>query len=158
MTTPYLTVIESDAYFNDELFPEPWFDAANDAARKDKAIRKATEIINTLRFAGIKTLETQENEFPRTYPGTGNETDGIPEEIQNATAELARALIDGKDIESEVETLRVKKEKFSSVSTEYDTGKADDLHLRSGIVSVLAWNWLKPFLEVPSSIVWDRVS
>jgi hypothetical protein len=180
-STFYGTVVEADAYFAARLHETAWSGA--DPLDRPKALLAATRIIDTLNIKGYKStvytllLNTgadsvelairrgyvtaaqvyaaelaQPLEFPR-----GADT-VVPEAIRRATYEIAHSLLDGRDPEQELESIGIKSHKYANVATEYSRDQAPLEHLMSGVVSMAAWQLLKPFLRDDDSITLSRVS
>lgn len=145
----YATIVEAQAYMDTRLNAEPWDDA--DPADQDKALMMATTLIERLNFRGEKADSTQELQFPR-----GNDT-VVPQDVKNACAEVALALLDGVDPEMEFDNLRMKAQAYGVVKSTYDTERAPE-HYVAGIPSSIAWRFLKPYLRSPFSVRLDRVS
>ncbi len=93
----------------------------------------------------------QELEFPR---GTDSE---IPEDIKIACIEEAFDLIGGKDPQTEFENLATVSQGFASVRVTLDRSYNQD-HLLNGLVSLRAWNYLRPYLREPNDFKLRRVS
>jgi len=88
----FATVVEADAYHDARLHNAEWL-AITDVTDKEKALIWATRLLNALTFRGLKTTIEQSLKMPRnqTYDDDGNllNIEIIPDEIKNATAELA---------------------------------------------------------------------
>jgi hypothetical protein len=145
----YSTLAEADSYFEQRLHSQPWYDATNED--KIKALITATRIIDTLRFSSRKVNYDQATEFPRI------DFNPIPEDIKSANNEIAFALIDGSDPESDYRSLRVTSRRYSSVGTNYDT-RTTPLNVLVGVPSLTAWNLLQPYLAQSMSVNLHRVS
>ena len=149
MTTPYATESEATTYFSEILNSDAWDDASS--ANRDIALKQATNIIDRLNFRGQKADETQENEFPR-----GDDT-VVPDDVKNATAEVAMALLDDVDPDIEFDNLRIQSERYANVQSTYREGTEPD-HLIAGVPSVTAWRFLKKYIRDSRSIRLDRIS
>lgn len=155
--TAYVTLAEADTYHASRLFRELWANTA--AGEREKALLAASEHIDRLNFIGVKhaayvqmqatphdrdaILEasaTQERQFPR-----GSDTE-VPDDIKIACYEQAFQLVDGRDPDMEFEQLTTQSEGISSVRRTYGRSYAQE-HLLHGIVSPLAWRYLKPYLR-----------
>ena len=173
-TLYYGTLTEANTYFDERLHATAWTDAS--AADKPKALNQARISIDNLNFQGVKTAVydvlydstgnlvnpkpaettiiaadvTQPLEFPR------GSDDGVPEQIKQAQWEIAIMILDGADPDSEFETLRVKRQGYSSVRTTYADDDASVEHIVYGIVSPTGWRLLKPFLLFQNSIRHSR--
>lgn len=145
----YMTVDEGQLYFNDRLRTRPW-DCAS-AEERRKALAEATSIIDRLSFLGCKTVDSQENQFPR------NDDLTVPQDVKNASAEIALSLLDGVDPELEFENLQLRSQGYGAVRATYDKSPPPP-HLVAGIPSVAAWRYLKPYLRDPNTIELKRTS
>ena len=145
----YLTVSEAQTYFNERLNADPW-DCAN-ATNKDKSLKQATKMIDRLNFRGCKTVDSQVNQFPRDADTV------VPQDIKDATAELALALLDGVDPELEFENLAMVAQSYGNIKSTYDRSITQEAMI-AGIPSVTAWRFLKPYLRDPYTIDLNRVS
>ncbi len=146
----YATIAEAQAYFDSRLNTDAWDEAVNDAERT-KALAMATTLIDRLNFRGEKADSEQELQFPR-----GNDTE-VPQDIKDATAEIALALLDGVDPELEFDNLRMKSQAYGVVRSTYDSERAPE-HYVAGIPSSIAWRFLKPYLRNVFTVGLDRVS
>lgn len=145
----YLIESEAQTYFEqNKLDYRAWLNTTS--TQREKALLIATKQIDRLNYKGQKADEDQENEFPR-----GSDTE-VPQPIKDACAELAYALLDGRDPEMEFDTTYVVSKKIGPVSTTSNP-KANRAHIAAGIVSVTAWSLLLPFLENVRSIKVERV-
>ena len=145
----YATVAEAQTYFDRVLNKGPW-DCAS-TAEKTIALAQATDIIDRLNFSGCKTVATQLNKFPRD-PDTV-----VPDDIKNASAAIALALLDGVDPEMEYENLHLKSQGYGSVRATYDQISPQP-HTVASIPSVTAWRYLSPYLRDPHAIDIFRTS
>jgi hypothetical protein len=154
--TAYATLEQADAYFETRLFGQAWANAA--PQNRSAALTMATEQIDRLNFNGMKhaawlvaettcddviitaAAATQELQFPR-----GRDT-VVPVDIRKACYEIAILLLDGKDADEEFEDLPVVSQGYSSVRRTYSRNTVQE-HLLNGIVSPLAWRYLRPFLR-----------
>ena len=143
----YGSIVNGDTYFSNRLNSSVWEDSSN--SNKTKALTMATHYIERLNFSGNKAIATQELEFPR-----GDDT-SVPTDIEYAVYEIALSLLDGKDIQSEIENLAIEGQGISSVRTTYIRTFALE-HLRAGIPSVVAWHYLKSYLRDPNHFNFSR--
>jgi hypothetical protein len=134
----YGTVQEADRYFGVLLHGELWERSTN--IRKYKALVTATKQIDTLRFAGRKTDDSQSLEFPR-FGDTG-----VPLAIRQATYEEALSLLKGVDPITEYDNLFVRSRGFGSLRTDYEPQNPSE-HKKAGITSLRAWQLLLPYLK-----------
>ncbi len=165
--TALVTLAEADDYFESKLFASLW--ANTSAGDREKALLLATQHINRLNYAGLKhaawiqaeatpcdrdailaASATQEHQFPR-----GSDTE-VPEDIKIAVMEQAFQLVDGRDPELEFENLTTASEGISSIRRTYSRGHVQE-HLLHGIVSPLAWRYLRPYLRDGQNITLRRV-
>jgi len=146
----YGSVASADIYFSYRMKHEVWDDAAT--ANKTRALETATTHIDRLNFLGSKTEDTQTNEFPRDISD-----DETPEVIEYATYEIAYALLEGRDPEMELETLGLESASLNPAKVVFNKNSVP-LHLANGIVSAMAWSYLKPYLRSPSNMRVYRVN
>lgn len=145
----YANVIQADAYFATRIHTDAWDDSTD--AEKTKALAHATSIIDTLNYQGSKAVEDQANEFPRF------EDTEVPAAILYACAEIAKALLDGIDPESELADIGIVNQGYSSVRSSSNTEIPKE-HILAGVPSAVGWRYLKPFLRDGSTFRISRVS
>jgi len=145
----YITRAEGTTYFTLRLNSAPW-DGATDGD-KDKSLTQATMIIDQLNFRGEKTDEAQVLQFPRYDDSV------IPQDIQNACAEIALALLDGVDPELEFENLTMVSQGYGPVKSTYNRSALPE-HKIAGVPSMMAWRYLKPYLRDHRTVDLSRVS
>lgn len=145
----YSTLVEAQAYMDGRLNTDAW--EAASVADQTTALIQATTIIDRLNFVGCRTDEAQTLAFPR-----GGDT-VVPEDIKNASHEIALALLDGVDPELEFENLFLNSQGYANVRSSYD-GEIKQRHDVSGVPSVTAWRYLKPYLRDPNTMVMQRTS
>lgn len=139
----------AETYFNSRLHSSGWHGYS--ASDRDAALATATRYIDRLNFGGCKADEDQELQFPR---GTDTE---VPSDIKIACCEIAfEMLVAGRDPQLEFESLRNVSQGFSSVRKTVD-GSYNHEHLAAGIVSMQAWNYLRPYLRTTSDVSVIRV-
>lgn len=149
MLTAYISVSAATDYFSQKLNTEAWDNA--DQADCEKALFMATDAIDRLNFVSQKTDETQEHQFPR------NGDTVVPQDIQEACAELAIRLLDGVDPELEFENLTMVSQGYANVRSTYDRTNPPE-HIVAGIPSVTAWRKIKPYLRDFRGVAINRVS
>lgn len=149
MTEYYGTHTEAIAYFNERLDTRIWDETLYD--NRIAALIMAARAIDKLNFAGNKNDSDQNLQFPR-----GDDI-VIPVEIKYAAYEIALAFLDGYNPDQEVGTLGVLSESYSGVRTTYDASHVNE-HIRAGIPSIEAWEYLRPFLRDPTRVRLSRVS
>jgi hypothetical protein len=165
----YSTLAIADTYFANALHDTDW--AGAPTASKIKALWDATLDVDALNYAGVKrpvyvllqdnpdasaaeistAAATQEREFPR------DDSDDVPEAVEIAVFEIARARLRGKDPEQELENLWLTSDGSGSTRASYDRTNGPPRHLANGIVSWIAWRWLQPLLANVSSFDVRRV-
>lgn len=143
---PYITIPDADDYFETRLNTEDWLYATDE--EKYKSLCMATRIINSLNFSGT-SLNINNNEFPR------DDSTIVPQAILEATCEIALSLLDGTDMEQEVENLIATSQSYATVRSEYNPQLVLE-HMRAGVPSVVAWNLLKPYLVNSRTISINR--
>jgi len=140
---PYISVEDADDYFEEKVNTILWTET--DPAEKLKALKDATKRIDRLNFSGEKADPDQELQFPRGIDIL------VPEDIQKACCEIAFKLLDGIDVDMEVDNLQVEQQSYHSVRTSYNREHIPE-YLRAGIPSALAWSYLVPYLRDPREI------
>lgn len=145
----YGTQSRANIYFSKRLNTRIWDSAIY--SDREAALITATRAIDKLNFAGDKNDSTQALQFPR-----GDDTE-IPVNIEYATYEIALMLLDGTDMDQEAESLGVMSEAYSGVRTTYDVSYVNN-HIRAGIPSIEAWDYLLPFLRDPTQLRLSRVT
>lgn len=174
MAGQYATLEEAQEYFETRLHSSAWDTYA--VSDRIAALVTATRQIDRLRFAGEKNAAwlvrdrynsvcltseqrqaianaglSQELEFPR-----GSDTE-IPNDIKIACMEIAFELLSGKDPQMELENLSIISQGYSSVRNTQDRSFVHE-HLNAGIVSLLAWQYLRPYLRDDQDFKISRVS
>jgi len=145
----YASQSEADVYFLTRLNSEAWDDATS--ADKDKALGQATNIIDRLNFLGCKTVDTQENQFPRATDTV------VPKDVKDASIEIALALLDGVNPELEFENVFMTSQGYGGVRSSFDRSVKPP-HLLAGVPSFTAWTYLKPYLRDPWNVELHRTS
>lgn len=145
----YVDISYADTYFETRFNAKTW--APTSDPDKEALLTTATQIIDTLNYEGDKHDENQELEFPR-----GTDTT-IPTPIKKACCEIAFALSQGYDNEYELRNLSNINIRFDQSSIRSDPTSIHDARV-NGIPSVIAWDFLRPFLRDGSSITLSRTS
>lgn len=143
----YGTILEADSYFSTKTLDTLWANQSDD--RKSAALERATILIDTLRFSGSKTSTSQENQFPRD-----GDTE-VPVAIERATYEVARAILDGRDVEYENEDMDVDQLTLNRIAIRRDLNAFSEPKIH-GIPSKVAWDLLLPFLSSGDSLTLRR--
>lgn len=143
LTGSYIDRMEAQVYFDGRLGTDAWDDSTD--TEKDKSLIMSTRVIDRLNFLGCKTDDAQPLQFPRDADTV------VPPDVQNATAEIALALLDGVSPEIEFENLFMTSQGYGGIRSSYDrTVKAP--HLLAGVPSITAWRFLKPYLRDSNNI------
>lgn len=174
----YCSLDDAELYFSARLNTDAWDNATQ--INRIKALAQATRDIDKLNFAGAKLTNVQELQFPR---GNINDSDEIilgenfttgedtivnddivtstdtmiPDDIKWATCEIALDLLDGKDLEMEIENLSANTQGYSTVRTVYERKYLPE-HLKAGIINYTAWCFLLPYLRDPRELSLVRVN
>lgn len=145
----YGTLTAADLYFDNRLKSSKW--ELSTVKDRERALITATRYIDKLNFAGDKADDDQNLQFPR---GTDTE---VPLEIEFACYEIALELLKGVDVELEARAVGVMAESYTGMRVNYGTDYVHE-HVRAGIPSIEAWQYLKPFLRNPQLIKLSRVN
>lgn len=84
-TDTYCTLAEADAYFANTFNNATWTAIAD--ATAEMALKTACRKMEQLNYIGVKQVEGQSLQFPRSY--TNSDYDGTPQDVKNAQCELA---------------------------------------------------------------------
>jgi len=144
----YVENSEADLYFESRYDSALW-DTVSETD-KDKLEATARRLINALNYVGSKHDEDQDNEFPR-----GDDTT-VPQAIKDACCEVMYAILDGRNVEYDHETLGQQRSAASGVSVNTDPDIVDVARLHN-IPSSVAWNLLRPYLRDGSAITLVRM-
>lgn len=145
----YVTVTEADTYFESRMFAESWDRSIT--PKKTKALEHATRIINALSYLGKKTVLAQDDEFPRDITD-----DVVPQDVKDATCEIALSLLDGVDPEREREGVSLESQGYSSARSTYNREFVQS-HISAGVPSATAWTLLIKYLKEPGKLRMSRV-
>lgn len=145
----YATEAEAQAYFDGRLNTDPWDDASADD--RTSGLTMATVIIDRLNYRGDKAVAAQVNQFPRSTDTL------VPQDIKDASSEIALALLDGVDPEIEYDNLAMVAQAYGNIKSTYDREIPPE-HTLAGVPSVAAWRFLKPYLRDPHDLEVSRVS
>lgn len=135
----YLNTAEASAYFAGRLNATAWDNATHN--ERVKALTTATRLIDTLDFIG--TPDSDEHAWPRNG-------EPIPERILHACCEIALELLNGYDLELEARNLHATSLGVGTLKTVQ--GPTVPQHMRAGIPSVVAWNYMLAYLKRPYAI------
>jgi len=127
-TNSYITVANADAYLVYAINAGNW--SASDTAIKESALISATRMLDRQPWAGSKTqaAPTQLLQWPRTgltdRDGNALSDSVVPQEIIDATCELAVELINNPALASQPDTSsNIKRVKADTVEIEYIRAK-----------------------------------
>lgn len=146
VTSPYISVDDAQSYFDTRLRSDAWDDAS--VSDRTKALATATRSIDRLNFIRYKADDNQPNEFPRV------DQTSIPQDILLACCEEALALLDDTDPEFEMSSLGNTTTAYAQIK---DSNSLVAENIRAGIMSFVAWNFLKPWLADSNAIQLVRV-
>lgn len=124
---------DAEVYFYNRLWSSAWEEASEHD--KEKALIMASKAINQL---SLMPLET------------------VPQDLKDASCEIAIALLDGIDPEREFENLGMISQGYANIRSTYDRTIRQE-HIESGIVSIRAWQLIKPYLDVSKGLKMSRV-
>lgn len=158
----YGSLVEANRYFDNRLRSQYWTEACTDD--KKRALVEATNIIDSLNYAGMKADSEQLHQFPRaTTPANfpnpiASVVDvTVPKDIDMACYEIAIQLLSGVDPDLEIENLANHSQGFSTARTTYERAFVLD-HIAAGVPSAKAWRLLKAYLRDPRNVVLSRVN
>ena len=130
----FATLDEADTYFESVLFKEAWL-LSNDADRTT-ALAQATRIIETVNYS----------DFVAPYP----------QDVIDATSEIALKLLEGFNPDEELELSRIKSHTFDRIKQVNKEGETP-LHIIAGIPSATAFRLLHKYLPNQNTVRLDRV-
>lgn len=145
----YGTLEKADNYFASMLEGQLW--TFSDRLRRLQALTSATKRIDRLNFVGDKASADQPLQFPR-----GTDT-LVPVDIEQATYELALALLKGVDPDTERDNLSAIVQAYGGLRSEFDRSSVP-AYTAAGIPSATAWALLLPYLMPRREMVTRRVS
>lgn len=134
----YGSVMDADTYFGTVLQTEAWDNASS--TDKGKALEMATRDIDALNYISDKLESDQVNEWPRKQI----ESEVVPTNIKYATYEQGKAYLEGKEQDAEYDATTIGTQSFGPVRT---VNNSSPIHVRNGILSIVAWRFLKPYLR-----------
>ena len=147
----YGTLVEAAEYFTTKRLDKSDLWSAESNERREIALEEATMLIDTLTFIGERADEDQELEFPR-----GEDTE-VPLDIRRACYEIAYNLLDGRDPDTEIETLNSQSQSIGPSRNRRDVDSTP-YHVLHGIPSERAWRLLCPYLRTNEDIILRRVN
>jgi hypothetical protein len=126
----YADVDEADAYLEAAMHADAWR-AEEDEDVKARALVSATRTLERQRWKGdkLETSPEQTLSWPRTNTGIDGVSDTeVPDNIINASIEMANALVGGYDLQSEQNTSqKIQSLQAGSVSLSYFRGAEGDV-------------------------------
>lgn len=175
----YGSATDGDTFFSTRLRADCWTNAS--PTDKVKSLREASSLIDRLNFAGQKADANQLLQFPRAnvfatdpsesiidYDIYGNLINPsqqipdsydtqIPQDIITATYLIALQLLNGYDPDAQGRQQTVVEHRYGGIAgTRYDKSVIPEWQL-AGIPSKTAWDYLRPYMLDPNSIVLTRV-
>jgi hypothetical protein len=141
LDTPAVILHEADDYFDSRLNSDDWLDSTDQ--ERNASLIAATMSLKLLLFKDSLSNLLLDSIFLNTF--------------KIATCEVAINLLDGTNMEQEIENLNVESQVYAGVKTGYNPAIVPE-HLRAGVPSAIAWNLLKPYLRDPREIKLCRVS
>lgn len=145
----YSTIVEAQTYMDGKLNTDAWDDAT--VSDQTTSLIQATTIIDRLNFNGLVAVEGQALSFPR-----GTDT-VVPEDIKNASHEIALALLDGVDPELEYENLFMNSQGYANIRSSHNPDFAPPSSIH-GVPSITAWRFLLPYLRDDGVVTISRTS
>lgn len=130
----FATLDEADLYFDSKLRKEAW-EMTTDLLRQT-ALYEASNIILSLNYTP----------FIEPYP----------QDVINATSEIALKLLEGVDPDEELEQSRIKSQTFDRIK-QVNKENETPLHVIAGVPSATAFRLLSKYLPNPNVIRLDRV-
>ena len=124
---------DAEIYFYNRLWSLAWESASEHD--KEKALIMASNAINQLSLMELETT---------------------PQDLKDAACEIAVSLLDGIEPEREFENLSLVSSSYANVRSTYDRTIRQE-HIESGIVSIKAWQLIKPYLDVSKELRISRV-
>ena len=100
----YVSIAEAEAYFEDRVNADEWFDDFTDVQREQSLVT-STGVLDDMRWSGYAVEEAQDLAFPRvvTYfdPRVGRSIsidNIVPQRVKTAQIELAFHLLQNEDV------------------------------------------------------------
>ena len=156
--TSYITLQEAINYFTGMLNTSSWDNAS--ISDQTKSLIQASGDIDKIAYIGQKLNPQSEHEFPRQFEDpliddTPYDVDGLPFGIKYAVCEQALALLDGFDVNKELDGLTVTASRYSTVEVQYNRDTVP-MHLKCGLCAK-AWQYILPFIRDNRSLLLSRV-
>ena len=129
----YISRPDAEIYFYNRLWSTAWEGASDHD--KEKALIMASKTIMQLSLMDLTI---------------------IPQDLKDASCEIAIALLDGIDPEKEFENLSMVSQGYANIRSTYDRSIRQE-HIESGVVSIRAWQLIKPYLDVSKELKLSRV-
>jgi len=146
----YATIEDADAYLGAAYHADSWR-ALTDDDVKGMLLVTATRTLGRQTWLGSKTVSTQPLAWPRSETGVTGVTDTVvPEDIINASIELALAILDGSTVQDDQNTAqKIQTLKAGSVGLTYFR-EAEGKPLRFPLI---VWELVKKYLGSAIMIV-----
>lgn len=151
-TNSYVDEAEADAYFADSINSAAW--DASSSSTKNKALISATRYLDRQLWQGVKTVDTQDLEWPRTGAfcnGVQVDPNTVPDRIKEAQMEMAQKLISSPTLSNNLNTgSNTKRAKAGSAEVEFF--RATKGTILPDVVQQLAGCFLKGFTTSSSGV------
>lgn len=139
----YISVADASEYFALAVHGAAWVSA--DTSVREAALVSATRMLDRQRWSGSKASPSQALQWPRSgltdRDGNTLSDATVPQEVVDATCELALSLIDNPDLQnSDNSGSNIKRVKADTVEVEYIRGKTGSRF--SVLITELIGLWL----------------
>lgn len=121
-TNSYISVADATTYFEGSIDHDLWDAATNDT--RERALISATRMMDRQDWLGSKYSSSQDLEWPRSgltdKNGDSLDETTVPQQVLDATCELASALIDNPYLQDDTDSgSNIKKLKAGSAEIEF---------------------------------------
>ena len=152
-TNSYISNTDADTYFDDALHGADWVSATE--TTQDQALVTAFRMLDRQTWEGAKTVSAQAQEFPRTgltdKDGNVVGSVNVPQEILDGQAELALALIQDLNVQTNANTgTNVKEVDAKGVSVTFFNPSDSDEEFR---FPTIVQELVSPFLSSALSLI-----
>lgn len=145
----YASVEEGTRYCRFHMKKRLWDNSTVDT--RMAALATATRDIDNLKLLGQRKLPDQPLRFPREGQA------GVPDAVKAACVEIALCYLAGRDPDKEYTQLSMVRRQYGPMIDVKDTLRPEP-HLAAGILSLVAWNLLLPYMRLPGSVTLVRSS
>ena len=143
----YNSIATALAYLQaNKLYIDAWTE--EEEPQHTIALNMAFNIIEQLPYKGYRSVEDQDNSFPRDGETT------VPTKVLWAEAEIAYSILDDIDPESEARQGEIKAASFTTIKTTYGSHA---LWRAYGVPSATAWKYLTPYISFSETIELAKV-